>query len=356
MKITMQAIADLAGVSRATVDKVIHNRPGVSDVVREQIKDIIMETNYKPVHVRKHLREDKPQIRIAIVMPELQDPFIRGVKSGMDTCYLEYQPYGLYVDYYYTNSYDPQQTIAILMHLKKIPINGIALHVLDNEQINHLINEFAEDGIPVFTFDTDLPATSRTCFIGEDPYRTGQIAASLLCKSIDHEGEIAVLASSLTVSSCMTRIEGFSSYLKQYAPNVHIVATEETLNQHTLTYQKTTSLLKQYPNLKGIWNCVSHSEDMAQAVIDAEKSEKVKLISLSFTPEIIRLVKEGVIEYTLGLTPYKLGKMVIKSLYEHLSGNSEDTLSNIWTPIYIGCDANIDTFEDISLKGPANFL
>jgi LacI family transcriptional regulator len=349
----MQAIADLAGVSRATVDKVIHNRPGVSESVREQIKNIIIETNYKPVHVRKHLKEDKPQTRIAVIMPELQNSFMRNVKAGMDTSYLEYQPYGLYIDYYYNNGYDPQQTIAILTHLKEIPVSGIALHTVNNPQICQLINEFTDRGVPVFTFDMDLPDSKRTCFIGEDPYRIGQIAASLLCKSIDRDSEIAILTSSQKVRPCELRIKGFTAYVEKYAPDARVVSIEETLNQHALTYQKTYALLNRFPNLKGIWNCAGHSEDMAQAVIDSGKKDQVKLISLFFTPEIIHLIKEGIIEYTLGQTPYKLGKLIIKSLYEYLTSPSPDISapSNIWTPVYIGCDANIDTFEDSILKG-----
>ncbi len=73
-KITMQSIADLVGVSRATVDKVIHNRPGVSDEVREKIRGIILETNYQPVQIRKFAHKET-QKRMAVIMPKLQDSF-----------------------------------------------------------------------------------------------------------------------------------------------------------------------------------------------------------------------------------------------------------------------------------------
>ncbi|UWP58885.1 LacI family DNA-binding transcriptional regulator [Ruminococcus gauvreauii] len=350
MKITTQAIADLAGVSRATVDKVIHNRPGVSDAVREKIKAIIIETNYQPVHLRKYMREEKKQIRIAVIIPELQDDFMNSLKAGMDTSYLEFQPYGLHVDYYHCANYEPQQLIAILKHFKELPIDGIALRGLRNKHITELISDFADMNIPVFTYDADLPNSRRVSFIGEDLYRTGQISASLLCKSIGYEGEIALLTGSMNVNSCIQRIEGFTAYLKEHAPAVRIVAIEETLSQHVITYQKTAAILKSYPNLKGMWNCVCFSEDMAQAVIDAGKQKKVKLVSLIFAPKVMHYVKEGVIDYTIGLTPYKLGKIVIKSLYEYLISNIAPPPVNIRTPIYIGTDANIDMFENEHLK------
>ncbi|HIU75388.1 MAG TPA: LacI family DNA-binding transcriptional regulator [Candidatus Pelethocola excrementipullorum] len=346
MKITTQAIADLAGVSRATVDKVIHNRSGVSKATRDKIKNIILETNYQPVHIRKHFREESQQIKIAVIMPELQENFMINLKSGMDSSLLEYQPYGLRIDYYHCNSYEPQPLIAILEHLKSSPVDGIALRGIKDEQIINLIGYFIDINIPVFTFDADLPESKRISFVGEDLYSTGRMGASLLCKSIGYEGKIALLVGGMNVDTSARRIEGFKSYLDESAPNVEIVAIEETLSQRIITYQKTAQLLEKYPDLKGIWNAVSHSEDMAQAVIDAGKQQKVRLGSLIFSPEVMRLVKENIIDHTIGLTPYKMGKIVIKSLYEYLISNVAPPSENIKTPIYIGIDANIDMFID----------
>jgi LacI family transcriptional regulator len=48
MRVTMKEIAERAGVHQATVDKVVHNRVGVSDEVRAKVQAIIDELGYKP--------------------------------------------------------------------------------------------------------------------------------------------------------------------------------------------------------------------------------------------------------------------------------------------------------------------
>lgn len=352
MKVTMQAIADLAGVSRATVDKVIHNRPGVSHAMREKIKALILETNYQPVTLRKFDSDNgsAQMIKIAVIMPELHEYFMHDLKSGMDASYLEYKASGIEVEYYFCSSYDPQPLIAILQHLKEIHIDGIALRGISHEKIYDLISDFADKNIPVFTFDADLPESRRVSFVGEDSYTTGRISASLLCKSIGYTGEIAALVGSINVSTSTERMQGFRSYIEEYAPSVKIVAIEETLSQQIITYQKTIQLLDRYPNLKGMWNAVGHSEQMAQAVIDSGKKQRIVLSSLLFTPGVLRLIKEGVIDHTIGLTPYKMGKIVIKSLFEYLVSNVALSAQNIKTPIYIGIDANVDMFMAHPLK------
>ena len=61
MKVTMQQIADIAGVTRATVDKVVHNRPGVRPATREHIQKILTEYNYLAAGAVSSPREIRPR-------------------------------------------------------------------------------------------------------------------------------------------------------------------------------------------------------------------------------------------------------------------------------------------------------
>lgn len=346
-KITMQSIADLAGVSRATVDKVIHNRPGVSDEVREKIRAIILETNYQPVQIRKFANEEKHK-RMAIIMPKLQDPFFYDLKQGMDAAAASLCANGLKTDYYFCTDFEPQQIVSILDYLKDSQIDGIALRGLLNKTMIDRVNEFIDRGIPVFTFDADIPSSRRIGFIGEDPFRTGQLAASLASRSLEHGSKIAILTGSRHVTSCVNRIKGFTSYLSQHAPSIKIAAIEETLSQHVFTYQKTARILREHPDIDGIWNCVCHSEDMAQAVIDAGMKDEVKLIAFLFNSPsyITELVQNRTIDYAILLNPRKMGKLIISSMYEYWMSGIAPPREMISVPIYIGCDVNIDLFTD----------
>ena len=66
MKVTIRKIAALAGVSRGTVDKVIHNRPGVSDAVRAKVRAIIEEQGYRPPAHHRAPEEKPPSFRLSV--------------------------------------------------------------------------------------------------------------------------------------------------------------------------------------------------------------------------------------------------------------------------------------------------
>ena len=67
MKVTIKKIAEIAGVHPATVDKVLHNRPGVSDEVRERVQKLIDELGYKPNPAGRVLQQQGKEFIIAAI-------------------------------------------------------------------------------------------------------------------------------------------------------------------------------------------------------------------------------------------------------------------------------------------------
>ncbi len=68
MKITIKQIAEMAGVHRSTVDKVLHNREGVSQEVRERVQKIIDEYQYKPNPIGQALKKQEKPIKIGVLL------------------------------------------------------------------------------------------------------------------------------------------------------------------------------------------------------------------------------------------------------------------------------------------------
>lgn len=75
MKITINDIAKMAGVSKGTVSRVINDKPyGVGDEVREKIKKIIDEVGYKPNQLARSIVTSKSKT-IGLIIPDINNPF-----------------------------------------------------------------------------------------------------------------------------------------------------------------------------------------------------------------------------------------------------------------------------------------
>lgn len=86
-KLTLEDIAQLAGVSRSTVSRVINEQPAVSDVVRRRVWEIINETGYRPNQAARSLASQRSNI-LGLVIPRrvhtfFTDPYFSSLTEGV---------------------------------------------------------------------------------------------------------------------------------------------------------------------------------------------------------------------------------------------------------------------------------
>ncbi|MGI6779047.1 MAG: LacI family DNA-binding transcriptional regulator [Acetivibrionales bacterium] len=122
MSVTIKKIAEISGVSRSTVDKVLNNRPGVSDKVRQRVKSIAKELGYKPNIIGKALAYQNKPLVLAAVMPD--NTFTRQAKVGINKAYKELKDFGVKVEIYTTKDYDIKEQISILSYLIDRKVSG----------------------------------------------------------------------------------------------------------------------------------------------------------------------------------------------------------------------------------------
>ena len=78
-------IAEIAGVHRSTVDKVLHNREGVSQEVRQRVQKIIDEYGYRPNPIGQALKKQDQKIKIGVILLEVdaKERILSGIKEGL---------------------------------------------------------------------------------------------------------------------------------------------------------------------------------------------------------------------------------------------------------------------------------
>ena len=83
MKVTVKSLAQAAGVSRGTVDRVLHDRGGVKPEVVLKIKNLAKELGYIPNRAGKALAAYKTPIKIGVMLPSIGNPFFDKVIEGV---------------------------------------------------------------------------------------------------------------------------------------------------------------------------------------------------------------------------------------------------------------------------------
>lgn len=346
MKMTIRKIAELAGVSRSAVDKVIHGRAGVRPEIRERVRQIIVETGYVPIHERKAAEpEAKREQTIGIIIPSLSNPYFRSLKCGMDS--LAAAMPDLHLEYRYCEASNADGILSAVEQLERLDIALYLIRGIRSDRLRDKLNAMEK---PVIFIDSVVPEADRLCFIGEDCYQSGRIAASLLAKTVQPNGKIAVIGGSPHVSGHKLRVEGFMDAIRSRFPGMQVVEQIYSQDQGVIAYKKACTLLDQHPDLCGICNLAGHAGEVGQAILDRHRQSSVKLVCYNITRDIAALIEKGVVEFSINIAPYRQGRLCIEVASQYLFNGIKPPKKFIQTQVSVVLDENMTALLEEDLE------
>ena len=180
MAVTSQQIAELAGVSRGTVDRALHNRGRVNPEVAARILQIAEDLGYQPNSIGQALVRSRQTFRLGAILQSAETPTMQDVAAGARQAAAELRVSGLEIELREVQGRDTPQVLRQIKDLMDWGAGGLAIASNNTPDLVQRINELSQKGVPVVTFNTDAPDSSRLCFVGMDNYRAGQTAAELI--------------------------------------------------------------------------------------------------------------------------------------------------------------------------------
>lgn len=333
MKVTIKEIAERAGVHPATVDKVLHNRVGVSGEVRQKVQAIINELGYKPNPAGRILQKQGREFRIAAILADVDaTPFL---KKGIDRGVREQTGFDIRLEYHITKFQDAERQAAILNRAVENHVDGIILSPINAESIRRAIDKASDAGIPVITVDSDIENSKRLCFVGLDNIRASRVAGRLMGEFLRGRGQLAIVSSAIAEVNnnygVTTREQVFTGFLRQEYPEIEIAARLESFEDAAITYQKTTEILRQYPELSGIYITCGGVSEVGRALIECGKEKAITVLSYENYPKILDLLREGVINCTIAGDQQRQGMLPVKIIMDYLVFGERPARQQIFT-------------------------
>ena len=250
MAITLQQIADLAGVSRGTVDRALNNRGRIKPEVEQRIKKIAKDVGYKPSRAGRALAMAKKNIKIGVILQLAQTPFMKDVLIGLKAAKLEAESFGASVKIHKINGVNPTEVIQIMEKMKSEKFNGIALSPSQDNLLIKLIDKFSQEyNIPIITFNSDLENTARLCFIGQNAVKSGQTAAGLMGEITNGQGQIIIISGHEENPSLQQRADGFNREISISYPQINNLGIRYAYDDDWVAEKITDEILNKYPNL-----------------------------------------------------------------------------------------------------------
>lgn len=342
MAATSQQVADMAGVSRATVDRALKNRGRVRPEVAERIKKIAEEIGYHPNQAARALALAKNPIKIGIIIQSAETPFMQSVLNGVNEARKEIERGGGKVKICCIDGVDAEQVIDCIKELREAGMNGIALVPAEDHRIKLEINCLVEKyQIPVVTLNSDISDSKRICFIGQDNERAGEVAAGLMAEILEKDCEVVVITGSVSNPALNSRTRGFKKILGVLRPDIKIIKTYYIRDDNQEAEAVAGKMLAMHPNIKGIFVSAPAVSGICNALYQQKKENIIKLIANDVLDENIENLKKGAINFLIGQEAHIQGYEPIMILHRLLVGEIKPERECGFTDIIIKTKYNI---------------
>lgn len=316
MKISQQMIAQRAGVSRGTVDRVLHGKPNVNPETRQKVLDAVKELNYTPNTVGRALALSKREYSICVILPD--NSFFSDIKIGIQKAISELSDYNISLSYIFTSEKTDSE---IINEINANESMAFMVALPDKDEIRACIKEKTENGVPFVTFNTDIKDCGRLCFVGQDLYKSGKIAASLMLKILQKEQQkILIVTGNSNYKAHSERVEGFRSVIRSAKKPPSISGVIETKNNPSLTRKLVSEALENDKYVDAIYVASADVEEFTRLLEEMDK--KYRVVVNDLYPCVERALKDETIDFTILQDPQEQGYRPVKILFEYLfNGN-----------------------------------
>ena len=333
MRVTMKEIAERAGVHQATVDKVVHNRVGVSDEVRARVQAIIDELGYKPNPTGRVLQRQGKKYRIYAILVDVDAlPYL---KNGIEQGLKEWAGFDIEVTHAVTGFQEAKRQSEYIDKAVLDKADGIILSPINADCVRRAIDRAADAGIPVITTDSDIDGSRRTCCVSIDSAPASRSAGRLLGQFLNGQGKIAIISSAIETENnnyyVRMREQGFTDFIRREYPEIEIVSCIESFEDPQITYRKTTELLKEQPELRGLYITCGGVAQVGRALIESGRADSIRVLCYEDYPEIVELIRQGVVDWTLGGEKAAQGSLPVKLIMDQLVFGRKPATDRIFT-------------------------
>lgn len=316
---TIKEIADLAGVSRGTVDRVLNNRGAVNKKTAEKIMEIARALDYRPNRAGIALAAQKKKYKIGVILFSENNPFFDEVMEGVCEKACELQDYGV-TTLTLRVEFDVEAQLAAIDQLLAAGIHGLMLAPYNHIRIREKIDALVEAQIPVVTVNTDIKGSRRLAYVGSDYFRGGCTAAGLFSLMTEGNVELGIITGSSNILCHTSRIEGLKNTLENFYPRIRIADIVENHDDEFESYARTRELLNTHPHMDALFFSAAGVYGGCRAVL--ESGRKPKIITFDEVPTTLEMLKKGVISATISQQPQQQGSRSLNILFEYLTSGT----------------------------------
>ena len=346
-KLRIKDIAELAGVSEGTVDRVLHNRGDVSQKSRDAVKKVLDEINYSPNLLARSLASKKLYKFLYIIPQHQTNDYWEMVEKGFAKAATEFSHYNVKIEKMYFNQFDVNSFIEVAEKaIDALPDAVFLAPIFKNESLS-FSNQLVQLTIPLSFIDSMIPEAEFSTYYGQNSFQSGYIAAKMLLSALPLQAQVLIIRTQRKGSvsnQTISRYKGFMQYITDHNLDnqydiINIEFNNDDEKANRTIFEQCIAVNQ---NIQAAITFNSKVHRLAKLLVELEQGN-LRIIGYDLLKQNLAYLKSGVINVLIAQRPDKQSYATVSDMCKQLIYKQEVKKIN-YMPIDILMKENIDDY------------
>ncbi|WDS34941.1 LacI family DNA-binding transcriptional regulator [Pseudoxanthomonas sp.] len=295
-KTSFQDIADLAGVSPSTVDRVMNGRAGVSAVRRRKVIEAARQlgSNRLPA-----LSEDYT-LRVLVVRTAEDDEYFHRIDAALDAAAAGMRPRVELTRVHHVRAADG---LGAIIKDASRHCHGMVVLAHDGAEIRKALGRAAKAEIPIAALTSDISFQQQRTYVGIDNVAAGRSAAFMMSRFMQQPGRVLLMTGPQSYVVHRQRTTGFVEGLARHAPWLQLIGPIDVGDVNARAQVAMRNALHGHTRLVGVYNSGGANEGVRSVIESLPPAERPVWFTHETHPGNIDLLRRGVISLLIDQDP-----------------------------------------------------
>jgi LacI family transcriptional regulator len=338
---TIAMLAAEAGVSVATVDRVLNGRLPVRAMTAERVVRAADAIGYHAAaSIRQRLLAEPPRRRLGFLLQKRHDTFYQILGRDVQAATLGCGDIRGTAAVSYMDDLSPALIAERLLDLGR-RVDAIAVVSVDHPYVSEAIAALARKNVPVFAMLTDLTAPASAGYVGRDNRKEGRTAAWMIARTAHRPGRIGIIMGSHRYLCQETAETSFRSFLREHAPDFRPLDPLVNLEDAAMSRAATVDMISHVDDLAGVYICGGGVDGVIDGARDMLSRRRVVVICNELTPKTRAGLLDGVVTAVISTRTLEMAEATVQAMARRLAQPEEQRPVHVAIPFDLYVPENV---------------
>ena len=351
-KIRIKDIAERAGVSVGTVDRVLHGRPNVSAPAREKVEKALKEMDYHPNAYASALAYNRHYTFYMLLPKHEQEAYWDEIEEGARKAMETRRDFHVEVKIEFYVRFSDESFTGKTEEILAANPDGVVIVPAELALTRQFTDQLHERQIPFVLLDSYMPDLKPLSFFGQDSFASGYFAAKALMMIAYKEEEIMLMKQTkggrVTTKQQANREVGFRHYMADHYPNIKIVELDLPVGGTRKQYgNMLENFFTKHPLVHHCITLNSKAHIVGEFLLKTNR-RYIQIMGYDMVAKNAQCLREGSISFLIAQHAYQQGYSCIEALFQAVVLKTKVSPVN-YMPIELLMKENVDFYRRTQL-------